>query len=65
MSIKCDSKLLVKPLFFLVIVDTINGFFLIREWNLPLALFLRRLFCQLLLKYYVHRQDSKDYCFLL
>ena len=28
MSIKCDSKLLVKPLFFLVIVDTINGFFL-------------------------------------
>ena len=28
MSIKCDSKLLVKPLLFLVIVDTINGFFL-------------------------------------
>ena len=38
MSIKCDSKLLVKPLFFLVIVDTINGFFLNKGMESPIGI---------------------------
>lgn len=38
MSLKYSSKLLVKPLFFLSIVDTINGFFLNKGIGLPLGI---------------------------
>jgi hypothetical protein len=65
MSVKQDSQLLIKTLFFLAIVDTVNGFFLNKGIESPIGIILKRLSCWSLAKCCVHCPNLKGCCFLL
>lgn len=65
MSVKQDSRLLVKAFFFLAIVDTINGFFLNKGIASPIGIILRRLSCWLLVKCCLHCLNLKGCYFYL